>query len=197
MPLEPRHAAPQELTLRVRTSQPADAPLACWAQTRPQAVELTAAQVETYLREIGAPAAVHAQWAAMRAAGHGWRERFTKYARIEKSGRATPDEMQALRVPTGRGLEIVPVGAADSRIGRPFAVRVLQDGKPLAAQPIHFVSDRSPLGIWRHTDADGVASFQFPFTGKWMLRTNRLLAPQAPAGEWRGLFSTLVLEPGT
>ena len=50
-------------------------------------------------------------------------------------------------------------------VGQPLAFQVLRDGRPLAGFPVELVSERSPLGIWRETDANGMLHHTLPFAG--------------------------------
>jgi len=60
--------------------------LTCWAQLAPFDVEGPPNKIDLYLREIQAGPALRATWAAMKSRGLPWRERYTKFARIELGG---------------------------------------------------------------------------------------------------------------
>lgn len=198
LPLVARQNTPQGLLLRVRTGQAAHAPWACWTLTRAVRVMLEPQLADAYLRDIQAPPEVRQRWDQQKQAGHAWRERYTKQARIEHTPAGGRHEaISALRTTSGRGLEIVPLGTRAVRVGEPLTVQVLHEGKPLAAQSVQLLSERSILGIWRRTDAQGHAVFDLPFTGRWLLRAVRLVPPAAPEGEWQGSFGTLALEPAS
>ena len=56
------------------------------------------------------------------------------------------------------------------------------------------MSERSPLGIWRETDADGLLRHTLPFAGRWLLRGTDLRLSAQRANTWESRFVTLALE---
>ena len=66
------------LVVRSATAVDLRAGLTCWAQLVAFEVEVPPDKVEVYLREIQAGPALRATWAAMKARGLPWRERYTK-----------------------------------------------------------------------------------------------------------------------
>ena len=85
------------------------------------------------------------------------------------------------RQPAGLDLEIVVLGNKPIAVGEPLEFQVLRDGRPFAGFPVELVSERSALGIWRETDADGKLRHSLPFAGRWLLRGTDL----RPSGEGR------------
>lgn len=164
----------------------ADQSLGCWAQTRPRRLELTAADVQTYLHEIRAPRALVDRWAEEATAGAVWVERFSKHARIERHRAADV----APRQPSGLAIDIVIESAAPA-VGQEMVVRVLRDGEPLAGQALQLLGDKAPLGLWLQTDADGRARVRLPLAGGWLLRGTDLRPPARPGDPWRSRFVTL------
>lgn len=181
------------VALHVTAEQPhwltvqADAapPLGCWAELHVVDIDLSPEIVQIYLRDIHASDAVRQAWEAQRARGITWHEHYRKSARIELG---TAD--RAIREPVGLALEAVVVGDAPVRAGEPLVLRVLRSGQPLPGFWIEFVSERSPVGIWRQADAQGEVSLALPFAGRWLAR-GTLLWPDKD--EWRSDFVTLAL----
>jgi hypothetical protein len=152
----------------------------CWAQLEAFDVELAPAQIALYLREVRPPQPVLDAWAAMQARGLPWKERYTKHARI------------ALGTP-GAAAAAASGMAMDARIEAtsPHTFRVLRDGEPLPHFNVEFRSERSPIGIWRRTDAEGRVVFQPPLPGAWLLRGIDL----RPAGDgWQSRFIDLTFD---
>ncbi|MBC5765670.1 DUF4198 domain-containing protein [Ramlibacter albus] len=165
--------------------------LACHVQLVPFDIELTPQLVEVYLREIRAPDSVRSAWEQMRKAGKPWRERYVKFARIElatAAGDESPAQWRTLREATpGAPLEIVPGGTAPLQAGREAVFRVLASGRPVRDVPVELVSDRSPVGVWLRSDADGLLRVTIPFAADWLLRATVLdLAGDA----WNSRFAT-------
>lgn len=182
--------------------QPATAggrsPLACWVELGALDIELEPRLVQVYFDEIRAPQSVRTAWARMRERGVRWQERYRKFARIELAGEAADAAGRAAaRRPVGLDLEIVLLGSAPVRLGEPLAFQVLRDGQPLAGFPVELVSDRSPVGVWRTTDAQGRVQHRLPFAGQWLLRGTDLRLSATRRDAWESRFVTLVVEvPG-
>ncbi len=163
------HVEDRPVVLVVRSATPLNprAALTCWAQLAPFDVEVPPDKIELYLREIQASPALREIWAAMKARGLPWRERYTKHARIEFGG-AGP------RTPLAIGMDVLldsprwPVRAGDA-----LGFQVLRNGAPLANLPVELVSEHSALGIWRKTDAEGRVRVTAPLAGRWLLRARR------------------------
>jgi uncharacterized GH25 family protein len=104
------------------------------------------------------------------------------------------DRRAAARRPAGQDLEIVVLGDQPIAVGQPLEFQVLRDGRPLAGFPVELVSERSPLGIWRQTDADGKLRHSLPFAGRWLLRGTDLRLSAQRADTWESRFVTLAIE---
>ncbi len=196
VPLRPLREHELQLEMTIRATDAELAPLSCWAELHAAQIELSAELIQVYMAEIKAPAAVRSAWAGLQARGLPWRESYRKFARIElaSSAGAAPALRAAARKPAGMDLEIVVLGDAPVAVGQPMDFQVLRDGKPLPAFAVELVSERSPLGVWRETDARGVIRHQLPFAGRWLLRGTELrLAPQQPT-TWESRFATLAIE---
>lgn len=169
-----------------------DQDLSCWAETRPRSLALTAAEVQTYLHEIRAPAALWAHWAADARAGAAWTERFSKNARIERQG----GPAGAPRQPADLALDIV-IESASPAVGQELVVRVWRDGTGLPGLALQLLGEQAARGFWLQTDAQGRARVRLPLAGSWLLRGTDLQAPEQPGAPWRSRFVTLAFEvPG-
>ena len=180
--------------LAMQAARSGRAPLACWVELKAHEITLEPALVEVYLREIQPPASVRQAWAAQQEAGLPWQERYRKFARIELARpEATPAELKAIRTPRGLDLEIVVLGDAPLRSGQPARFQVLARGEPVPGLAVELVSERSPLGVWSRSDAQGEVAQTLPFGGAWLLRAT-LLEPGEQPGAWRSRFVTLAFE---
>lgn len=171
------------------------APLACWVELGALDIELEPQLVQVYFDEIRAPQSVRSAWAQMQARGVRWQERYRKFARAELAGGPAPAaSLAAARQPVGLDLELVLLGNERPRPGEPLDFQVLRDGQPLPGFPVELVSDRSPIGIWRTTDAQGRLRHRLPFAGQWLLRGTDLRLSAARRDAWESRFVTLVIE---
>jgi hypothetical protein len=57
---------------------------------------------------------------------------------------------------------------------------------------VQLVSERSRLGVWARTDAQGHVSHVLPFAGRWAMR-GTLLEPEGD-DRWQSRFVTLVFD---
>lgn len=196
MPLRPVREQPLRLDLAPEADDAASFPLACWAELQAAEIELEPRLVQVYLQEIRAPSATRAAWAQLQQRGLPWRERYRKFARIELAGDepVTPQRRVAARRPAGMALEIVILGDQPVATGQPLAFQVLRDGRPLAGLAVELVSERSPFGVWRETDGDGVLRHRLPFAGRWLLRATDLRPAGGRATHWESRFVTLAME---
>ena len=179
--------APTALWLRA-PARP-DRPLSCWAQLTPFEVELAAGAVAVYFKDIQAPTAVRQQWAQMRARGVGWRERYTKHARIEHK----PDAGAGLPVDMAMDV-LIESPQRPLQQGQTLQFRVLRDGRPLPDFAVELRNERSPLGLWRKTDAQGRVSVVAPLPGRWVLRGTDLRLSDSEPDLWVSGFVTLAFE---
>jgi hypothetical protein len=162
----------------------------CWAQLTPFEVELPAAKVATYFKDIQPPAAVREAWAEMQGRGVTWHERYTKHARIDlgPAGAEAPGAAEMgmnIRIETAAGA-LTP--------GATLVAQVLRDGQPLPDQAIELRSESSPIGLWRRTDAQGRLSVPVPLPGRWILRGTDLRLSASAPDQWESRFVTLAFE---
>lgn len=198
-------ATPSALALHARPQR--NDPLRhCWVQTEAFEVEVPAALVPVYLREIGAAEPMLEAWAEQQRLALPWLERYTKHARI--SFRAPTGSTMAANAAAATAASAttaaapappaVPPMAFDIEIdavatllpGQTVAFRVLRDGQPLAGQAVELRGDLSRLGLWRRTDAEGRASVPLPFAGRWVLRATDLRSVPGRPGHWESRFVT-------
>jgi uncharacterized GH25 family protein len=152
-------------------------------------------KVPLYFAEARPPAAVREAWAGMQARQVPWQESYRKFARIELAvPGAARAQLAAARRPVGMDMEIVVRGDEPIAVGRPVEFQVLRDGKPLAGFSVELVSERSPLGVWRETDSEGVVRHTLPFAGRWLLRGTDLRLSQRREDSWESRFATLTFE---
>ena len=195
--LQPGRDLPDRLELKVPVGT---RPASCWIEMRSYDVEIEPPIVELYLNEIRASAAVRADWAAMLARGVSWHESYRKFARIELAGASAT---AGSRRPAGLALELVVLGSEPLVVGRPVELQLLRDGQPLAGFPLELLGERSAIGIWRETDAQGRLRLVLPFAGRWMLRGTDLRLARQQRDHWESRFVTLAIDvpdataPGT
>ncbi len=182
------------LSLRVGgTDTMAGQPLTCWAQLVPFEIEIAPAQVAVYLREIRAPQSAQDTWAGLQARGVGWKERYVKNARVELGAAAAAAEPR----PVSLGLDVLLDRAGTTlRPGDALSFRVLRDGVPFPGFNVELRGDRSPIGFWRQTDAQGRVTFTAPLPGHWVLRGTDLRISAERPDTWDSRFVTLAFEIG-
>ncbi|MGZ5179120.1 MAG: DUF4198 domain-containing protein [Ramlibacter sp.] len=185
----------QSVWLELRARLGAARAAGCWVELKPKDIALTPELVQAYLDDIRAPQAVRAAWAEQQRGGLPWREVYRKFIRIELPALRGADavDLAALRRPRGFPLELVPVGSQPLRAGAPGEFLALADGRPVAGLPVEFVSRRSPVGVWRQSDADGRIRIALPFGGEWFLRSTVLDVPATPQDAWHSRFANLTV----
>lgn len=189
-----RPGALAEAALPLATATPFHGPAGCWVELHAHTLTLTPELVEVYFREIRPPQSLRDAWAAQRQDGLEWHERYRKVARLERSRPGdAPAALRAVRAPRLLPVEIVIDGDAPLRAGQPTDFRVLARGQPVAGLAVELVGERSPLGLWSRTDADGRLRQVLPFAGPWLLRAT-LLQQDAEPGRWRSRFVTLAFD---
>jgi Domain of unknown function (DUF4198) len=165
-------------------------PLTCFVQLQPFDLDLPADKIEIYFKEIRPSNAALAAWADLKARGLPFKERYTKSARIDigadASSQPTGTAMDALRVS--------PRGALT--VGSEVVFQVLRDGKPLPDFPVELINERSPLGLWHRTDAEGRIRAKLPLPGRWLLRGTELQLSATDATRWESQFITYAFEVG-
>ena len=176
---------PTALVVRSATPLKAGAAHTCWAALTPFDVVVPPDKIEVYLKEIQANPALRATWAAMAARGLPWKERYTKFARIEFAGAGLREGL-----PLGMDVRLdsprQPIRAGDA-----LTFQVLRDGAPISGLPVELVGNLSPLGIWRKTDAAGRVSVTLPVAGRWILRGVDLRVARHSGDEWESWFVVL------
>jgi len=181
--LEPLHYTDTTTVWRVATAQPAT--LSCWLQLEAFDIELPADKVAIYFKEIRPPAAVLAAWANLRARGLPFVERYTKSARFD-GNHAEPR-------PAGTAMDVLRE-TPSPQVGSEAVFQVLREGRPLADFNVELVNERSPLGLWHRTDAQGRLRARLPLPGRWLLRgTDLRLAPSDPT-RWESQFIAYAFE---
>jgi hypothetical protein len=163
-------------------------PLACFMQLQPFDIDLPPDKIEIYFKEVRPSADVLAAWAELKARGLPFREHYTKSARIDIGADTLPlaigTAMDALRVS--------PRGALS--VGSEAVFLVLRDGKPLADFPVELINERSPIGLWHRTDAQGRVTARLPLPGRWILRGVDLQLAAADATRWESWFITYAFD---
>jgi hypothetical protein len=91
-------------------------------------------------------------------------------------------------MPSGLGLDVLLESHA------PPTFRVLRDGQPLPGFAVEFRTERSRLGIWRRTDAEGRVVFAPPLDGAWVLRGIDLRLSDRVPDTFDSRFVTLAFE---
>jgi hypothetical protein len=179
--------APTALKLRVRAER--GLPLSCWAQTGSFDVDLADDKIALYFKEIQAPPAVRDAWAQMRARGVKWKERYTKHARIELNPSANA------AAPVNMAMDVLlELPQRTPRRGDTLQFRVLRNGQALADFPVELRGDRTALGLWRKTDAEGRVRFPAPLAGRWVVRGTDLRLSEREPDTWESRFVTLAFE---
>ena len=170
-------------------------PLSCWLELSEVEAEIDPRLVQVYFTDIRATPATRQIWAAQRARNVPWRERYRKFARIELPAQdASPAQIAAARQPVGWGLEIVVVGDQRIAVGQPLTFQVLRDGRPLEGLAVQLLSERSPLGVWAQSDAQGQLRHSLPFGGRWLLRATDLRPSADRPDTWESRFVTLAMD---
>jgi uncharacterized GH25 family protein len=192
--LQARSTGPTALDLRVaKLNHPGEQALTCWAQLIPFDIEIAPAKVAVYLDEINASPAVRGAWAGQQARGVAWQERYTKHARIELAGSRRSESSRAVDPSMGMDVLLQP-SRTPIRPGDALTFQVVRDGVPLSGQAVELRGDRSPLGFWQRTDAQGLAHFTAPLSGRWVLRGTDLRLSEHQPDRWESRFVTLAFE---
>lgn len=155
----------EQFQMRVSFS-PHAATTSCWAALRRTEITLEPAQVKQYLNETKAAPNWTDFYASLLKENEQWVESYRKSARIE---------LQALLSSTELNLPFQARLSPDSPeskglVGKPLKLQILLNGKPLENQPLEFIVDSAPFGIWYETDAKGEIEITPPFPGQALLR---------------------------
>lgn len=162
----------------------------CFVQLEPFEIELPPDKIDVYFKEIRPSAAVVAAWADLKARGLPFKERYTKSARIDLGPDASPHTTGAAM----DALRVSPSGALT--VGSTAVFQLLQGGKPLPNFAVELVNERSPLGLWHRTDAEGRINARLPLPGRWLLRGTELRLSAGDATTWESQFITYAFEVG-
>ena len=187
-----RSPAESALVLRSRLGEPGTATL--WVSLLPRTLDLTEAQVDEYLDEIGAGPAVREAWARTPAPRH-WRETYVKHAKTFVRVMGPRDSSWA--APVGLALEIVPeTDPTALRAGDTLRVRILRGGAPAAGVGIGLVIEGGPPSLLT-ADAEGRAALVLSRQGRSLVRATDLRPPREAGGTWESDFTTLTLVVGS
>lgn len=168
-----------------------------WISLKPKTLDLTPAQVQEYLEEIGAPDSIRRIYPAGKVSTPRWREEYRKEAKTFVFVGASRSDT-SWKIPAGTSFEIVPVSdPATLVVGQSASFRVLRDGKPLSNFPIGSVTEARTKPQLDRTDASGVVRITPPTAGRWMLRGTDLRRPATGKNaDWESVFATLTLTVG-
>lgn len=172
----------------LRTKFAGSAAFTCFVQLEPFEFELPADKIEVYFNEIRPSAAVLAAWADLKARGLPFLEKYTKSARIDVGAVAAP-------APTGTPMDVLrqaPAGAL--AVGGEATFQVLREGRPLADFPVELINERSPVGLWSRTDAQGRITMRLPLPGRWLLRGTDLRLSSSDPKRWESQFITYAFD---
>jgi Domain of unknown function (DUF4198) len=165
--------------------------VSCHVQLTPFDVDLPPDKISVYFAEIRPSAAVLAAWEALRLRGLPFRERYVKSARIDLGAGA------AVTRPAGTALDAMRLEPAGPLTVNSEAVfQVLRDGRPLPDFNVELVNERSPVGLWHRTDAQGRVRARLPLPGRWLLRGTDLHVPSSDPQRFDSLFITYAFEVG-
>lgn len=163
-----------------------------WVKLPPKSIELKPDEVEHYLEEVGAPAALRKEWKEMEPKR--WRELYAKHQKtFVRVGQPVGDRSWA--EPVGSALEIMPESdPTEVHVGDEFAVRVLKNGRPHAAFALNAVPATETKGETGRTDAQGRVVFRINKAGPWLLRGTELRKAARRDADWESDFVTLTFE---
>ena len=99
--------------------------------------------------------------------------------------------------PAGTALDamrIEPMGPLTTGAEAVFVV--LREGRPLPDFNVELVNERSAVGLWHRTDAQGRVRARLPLPGRWLLRGTDLHVPSSDPQRFDSLFITYAFEVG-
>jgi hypothetical protein len=161
---------------------------ACFVQLDAFDVELADDKIALYFKEIRPPQPVLDAWQQMRARGLPFKERYVKSARIELDAAAATRRVGTVMDTVRVAPEGVPT------LGSEAEFQVLRDGQPLADFNVELVNERSPIGLWHRTDAQGRIRAKLPLPGRWVLRGTDLRVAAGNATRFESWFVTYAFE---
>lgn len=189
-------------TLRLRGPALQEGTAVVYALLPPADVQLSLTQIAQYFDEIRASAAVRAEWAAQRRAQAKWTESFTKQAKAclrvagadSTTAGARPAPDNGCQRAVGLPLEIVPLDSPFGvKAGQTIRVRLLWQGKPMAAASVGHMVEPGAERRFATTDANGIAAIAFDAAGRTMI-FSVYLRPLKAIGNWQSDFTTLTLQ---
>ncbi len=179
--------------LRLETTLSRAGVATLWISLKPKTLELTPAQIQEYLEEIGAADSIRAIYPAGKK-GPRWREEYRKEAKSFVFV-GTADSDTSWKIPAGTSFELVPLTDPRTiKAGETISFRLLRSGKPLPNFPVGDVSEHKKEGRLTRTDGNGILRVTAPAAGRWMLRATELRRPSAGTNtDWESVFATLTL----
>jgi len=137
------------------------------ASTRPNELDLTAEQFNSYLKEDGLPDVLEAR-RRDNELGRGARERYSKHVKavFQVGDTHTLDYAFVLGYPA----EIVPLGNPYAGGRTSLRVRCLVDGKPVANQVVLWGGGGAAAERSTRTDSAGVAEVTLDAPGRWYVK---------------------------
>ena len=165
------------------------AALSCAVELDAFEIELAPDKIEIYFKEIRPSAAVLEAWAGLRARGLPFRERYVKSARIERGHSALSREPRGTAMDV---LRLAPEGPLT--VASEATFQVLRMGQPLANFNVELINERSAVGLWQRTDAQGHVRLRLPLPGRWLLRGTDLRLSTRDATRWDSQFITYAFD---
>jgi hypothetical protein len=161
---------------------------ACFVQLDAFDVELADDKIALYFKEIRPPQPVVEAWQQMRVRGLPFKERYVKSARIELDAAAATRRVGTVM----DTVRLAPAGVPT--VGSEAEFQVLRDDQPLADFNVELVNERSPIGLWHRTDAQGRIRAKLPLPGRWVLRGTDLRVAAGDATRFESWFVTYAFE---
>lgn len=171
------------LGFQIALNSAPQAQLFCTIRLEREYIELDLDKVAPYLDDIAANHSLRKKWASMQSKGMIWKENYTKTARVELG--------DTLSNKVSKHTEILSALPAQRlKRGKPAKFVLLHLGKPLAGQPVQWVSSENGQRAWLRTNAEGIVSVPIDALGHWMLRGT--VIKQTTAQTFESHFFTLV-----
>jgi uncharacterized GH25 family protein len=157
--------------------------------TTPHLTKLSGDEFEKYLKEEGLTGPLKYR-ERLGISGIGARERFSRVAKalvfVDGSSEGFDRDMNL-------PFEIIPVtDPLAYEIGSSFHVRVLRNGKDLAGVQVTAMGDRQRENLLRtRTNDDGIASFDIPTDGKWVVYAVDMQSAPDLSVDWESIWTSL------
>lgn len=162
--------------------------------TFPYSIQLPGNEFDEYLKEEGLTDAL-AYREKLGISGSGARERFRRVAKtlIFVDGKSDGFNRN-MNLP----FEIIPI--TDPLVYHPgerFSVRIIQNGQSLENIQVTAMGDlQSEKKIITRTDKDGVASFDLPIGGRWVIYAVNTESAQDLDADWESIWTSLTFTLG-